>query len=238
MNGGIPPLSLFYLGATGVAFAIGTGKDPVAWMFLVFLLGHSLMARKDIRFLFPLLPLLPLIMFRPVYGCYLKFSPARAIRQSDLDSEAGPVNLNWWDKHGWKGMMRLGWSMNFVLLFYIALLAPSSEIGVCRYIYRHYTDAPLEVAWEGGNPYERFGLIMHFYQRPGLLNVAEAQEWKARGKQPTLLVVRGKTASAVPVGAQLLYTDQPAYLPAGLLATNKWWYLYALNPSPETCPPY
>ncbi|MEM9261429.1 MAG: hypothetical protein AAGA62_17450, partial [Bacteroidota bacterium] len=58
---GVPPLSLLYL-LVPFWFCYRYRRDPITWVFLAFFVVHSFLSRKDIRFLFPLLPLLPVVL--------------------------------------------------------------------------------------------------------------------------------------------------------------------------------
>jgi phosphatidylinositol glycan class B len=62
---GVPPLSLIYLGA-GLWFFYRYRKDPITWMAIPFLLVHFYLSRKDVRFLYPLLPYLGLMIMAAV----------------------------------------------------------------------------------------------------------------------------------------------------------------------------
>ena len=63
-----PPLSALLL-AAAVLFFVRAPKDPITWLAVPFLAGHTLLAHKELRFLFPLGPLAaaipPLLLFDP-----------------------------------------------------------------------------------------------------------------------------------------------------------------------------
>ena len=211
---GVPPLSLVYLAATGW-LVYRYRRDPVAWVTIAFIVVHSVLARKDIRFLFPLLPFLPVAIV------------------------AGARDLTWWRgegfwRKGWvRGITYLLLIMNGAILIAVALRPMNSRTLASRYLYHQY-DEPVTLLADGKHIYQHSNLTVRYYQPAGmqLINRPRA-EWPADCPTRVCLYSEQTREPNPPAGARLVYTNRPTGLDglgvSGLLDTQKWWYLYELR---------
>ncbi|MCX6181814.1 MAG: glycosyltransferase family 39 protein [Bacteroidetes bacterium] len=145
-NQGIPPFSLLYI-VPFILLLIYRPKNPVVWVVLPFLLVHMYIGHKELRFLFPLVGLLPLL----------------AVQSGELINEK------------WKGLLQmkffkvftvLFWIQNGLFLCYISFSATESYIPMFEKIYTTY-EQPAVLYYIEKNPYDR-ALDIHYYRRTNL----------------------------------------------------------------------
>ncbi len=205
---GIPPLGLIYV-LSFFAFAWRFRRDPLTWAGIAFVLAHSLLARKDVRFLFPLIPLLPvyaagmLVWMRERYG-------------------------DFWQHRGWRMVGWLCVITNAFLLLSVLVRPAAMEIAPSRFVYYHY---PEGVELSGPHPQliTAEGTTSRFYHRSAT-RIGPATTVQ-NPPLPKLWIERTRESPAPPAGAVLLYTDRPDWLePLNLghwIDRQKWWYIYA-----------
>ncbi|MGB3801197.1 MAG: hypothetical protein WA952_15380 [Lewinella sp.] len=208
---GIPPLGLLYLVGTGY-FLYHYRRDPLAWAVGLFVLVHSLIGRKDIRFLYPLIPLLPVMMA----GAWQ--SAGRLVRQ----------------RVGQQSLKLFGWIcviLNCLLLIAVIFRPAASEIAPLRYLYRAYP-GPATLTGPDARIIGAEGATGRFYHRPTHRIVPDGVMASSCAPAPCLYLVRTRDVPVPPAAATLVYTDRPdwllRYLPFDLLSKEKWWYIYSL----------
>ena len=217
---GIPPLSVVYLAAIGY-FCYRYRSSPLTWSFAAFFVVHCLLARKDIRFLFPLLPFLPLVV---------------AVAYRDLLDRFGADYL----RTGWrKRVAKLLIVVNCALLVGVAVRPLGSHLAVMRYVYDHY-EGPITLLADGRHFYNHSDLVIDWYQsRAGVRIVPLAQRGTqdCGGSQTCLYSIYTKTPSVVfSRDMRLVYTTNPA--PSIVSGTRgapnsfsevlgiRYWYLF------------
>ena len=155
----IPPFSIIIIGAVAIFF-IRYKRHILTWVCLPFILLHILNGHKELRFLFPLIPALPLITG-------LAFD--------------GEIKWTWW-KRMIKLISQKTESRLFsifiaanVVLMSIASLKPANEnFPVYDFIYSRYNEKQVDLYTATGNPYILVGLPVDFY-KPRKLSVIELQ---------------------------------------------------------------
>ena len=209
---GIPPLSILYLAAIGY-FCYRYRWDPVTWAFLLFFVVHSLLARKDVRFLFPFLPYLPLVI---------------AIGLRDLESRVGIDYL----RRGWrKWLSQLLVIVNCALLIGVMLRPLGSHLSVMHYIYQHYA-GPITLLADGRHVYNHSDLVIDWYQPRAGVTILSDEEAKRASCATAVCLYSEYTRSEPhpPPGMRLVYTTAPGFLDTfdawGLLRQPRYWYLY------------
>ena len=202
---GIPPLGIAYLLGT-LFFLYRFRRDPVAWCVGVFVLVHSLLGRKDIRFLYPLIPLLPILL---------------TASWQDLRHRITYKKINRW-------LFHVCVVLNIALLAVVLLRPAASEIAPLRYVYRTYP-GPAVLCGPQAGFLQAEGATPRFYLRSGHRIAAEC---RSRPDVPVLYMARTRVPAELPDFGKLVFTDRPdwllPYLPFGLLDREKWYYIYEL----------
>ncbi|MFK8162486.1 MAG: hypothetical protein AB8H12_08480 [Lewinella sp.] len=212
---GVPPLGLLYIIAP-LWFAWRYRRDPVTWMMVPFLLVHFLLSRKDARFLFPLLPYLPVMIMAGVV----------ALRQRYGE---GFLDRKWINRS-----IKVLWGMNLLILATVLVRPMISEVKVNKYVYDNYTE-PVTLFADNKHIYTYANLTMHFYQRPGKVTIYHTEsrkEWPECAT-PVCLYSRHAKVAEPPAGAKLVYTTRPLWADQlGLkdwLDGMKWWTIWELE---------
>ncbi len=211
---GIPPLSIVYLLAT-IAFCWAYRRDPLSWMVGVFVVAHSLLARKDVRFLFPLIPLLPVLILG-------------AGRQ--LEQRFGE---EWSEKKYARLGINLLWGINLLLLASVVVRSAASEIAPQQFVYDHYGTS-LTLTGPDAEIIVAEGAVSRYFLRPGVrIDTAFTGGPGTCGPGQCLYLVRSREAAPPPQQATLVYTDRPAWADDvnvfGWVDRQKWWRIYAIG---------
>lgn len=211
---GIPPLSLVYLAATGW-FCWRYRKDPITWSFLFFFVAHSALSRKDIRFMFPMLPFL---------------SVALVVSLRDLKEKYGTELFDsGWPKRG----LVLAIVINVALLVSVCVRSMNDNTHAMRYVYDNYSE-PVTLFADGRHVFSLSHLVIRFYQRRGGVIIIEDENrnWSACETSMCLYSERTNTPDPPP-GGTLVYTNEIAFLgdfdPFGLVSRQPFWYVYELK---------
>ncbi|MEM1215063.1 MAG: hypothetical protein AAGJ82_05235 [Bacteroidota bacterium] len=212
---GVPPLSLLYIGAT-LYFCYRFRRHPITWMWVPFLLVHCLLSRKDVRFLFPLLPLLPVVLVfagQAFYTTWVTNTPRQ----------------KWW-----RNTLRFCWIVNLGLLLTVLVRPLTSEVRMARSLYHRFPEGFTLYAPDR-DLYSFAYLEAKFYQRPHRVSVRKWQEELYPITYPagTILYVEKSRDPAPPLYDYLLYTNRPAWLEPfnfnGWLDELAWWHIYVLE---------
>lgn len=211
---GVPPLSLVYIIAT-LWFCWRFRRDPVTWMIIPFLLVHFSLSRKDVRFLFPLLPWIPVMVLAGIQQLR-KHQP----------------NL-WLDKTWRQRGVKTLWGLNLLLVAIIIFRPVNKMVHANKFIYDNYSD-PVTLYADGRHVYSYFDLNINFYQRPGKITIRQTQdrqEWQPCSTNVCLYSEYTRDPNP-PAQAELVYTNRPA-IADHLGLTNwlddiRWWYIYEL----------
>ena len=210
---GIPPLGLLYVVAT-LVYLYCYRRDPLSWALGVFIVVHSLIGRKDIRFLYPLIPLLPVLLV----GAWQAVRPALS-----------PTML----KFAARPLIALSVVLNFLLLTAVTLRPAASEIDPLKFVYYAFPDGAV-LTGPQASVIQAEGATARFYLRPSVrIAPPDRQDLFSCAPAPCLYLTRTRDVPAPPRQATLVYTDRPEWLlkmvPFGLLDREKWWYIYRLE---------
>lgn len=153
---GIPPLSLLLL-PIAVLFWLLHPRHPVTWSSLIFFIAHSLIpGHKSLRFLFPLVPVIPLMVVLLVAALR---SPSSALgrRLAAIRWRPGPVLI---------GSVIF---LNLAQLVFFSVTPANPEIRTQKAVYDEVGPDPTALASMGEDLYHYSQLPpSNFYKPPGL----------------------------------------------------------------------
>ena len=215
---GIPPFGLLYLLAAGL-FLWQKPKDLLTWLTLPFLGIHLLIAHKELRFFYVLLPLLPIAL-----STALQWWEDR--RQRPL-----------WSARGYRIGWRIFWVHNALLTLFIMFWPIIMEMNIYRTLYDQYQE-PITIYGVQDHPYEA-ALYINYYKRQNLCvaEVSSLDQLPLQGKAPYLLAVdrrEGYPVDSLPGHKTLIYSSFPDWImPLNFnnwMSRSQWWLVYEIQP--------
>lgn len=211
---GIPPFSLLFI-LSLLIILVFERTGPITWSILPFLVIHFMIGHKEMRFLFPVAGLLPVIVIKAmdvVQRNYVKDLTANKYFQL---------------------FMKVFFIVNFMLLLFISFRTADQQVRLYRKIYYGYTEQTT-LYYFNENPYLRV-LDIQFYKRKNL-------EIKQIISSDSIRNIPGRTELIVLSGlnehpefeehARLVYTSYPGWIVR--LNFNDWlsrsavWRVYEL----------
>ncbi|MBK8502984.1 MAG: hypothetical protein IPL46_12665 [Saprospiraceae bacterium] len=156
----IPPFSLIPI-FLFTYLVIAKPKDVLVWMILPFLLLHSSIGHKELRFLFPLIGFLPVIIMEG----YALF-----IYKRSFDPSSTKLGLI---------VLRSFFVLNSFLLLFICFTSLDRTTPLYRHVYQGF-DGPTTLYYSESNPYQLGPLTYSYYKRPNL-NVLEGPDFANLG---------------------------------------------------------
>jgi GPI mannosyltransferase 3 len=211
---GIPPFSLVYI-ASFVLFFIFRRKDLLTWTLLPFLLVHFIIGHKEIRFLFPVIGFLPVII--------IKSAGIIQERRNGTFAENRFV----------KKSAQLFWAVNLIFLIVIAFTPADGQISLYKKIYSEYK-SPATMYYTKDNPYNRV-LDINFYKRANLeiVKIDSIGKIELMSNRKILFVTKDKNISNdLRTQKRLVYSSFPDWI--RIFNFNNWmartncWYVYEL----------
>lgn len=173
----VPPYSVLLL-ASPLLLCILFPRHLLSWILLPFLLVHQLIGHKELRFLFPLANMAPVLVIL-VLAKFLEHG--RLVRIRDFFIRIF---------HGW--FVRSFWILNLILLAIVTFKPSGSLDAFYQFVYnRRYA----KIYYTGGeNPYVSTGKFWrHFYKRKDLEvlkaeNLAEVRKILSGSKEKLYLM--------------------------------------------------
>jgi phosphatidylinositol glycan class B len=211
---GLPPFSLVYI-ASFVLFFIFKRKDLLTWTLLPFLLVHFIIGHKEIRFLFPVIGFLPVIIIKSV-----------EIIQERWNGTFPEHKLV-------KKSAQLFWIVNLIFLIMIAFTPADGQISLYRKVYSDYK-GPATMYYTKDNPYNRV-LDIYFYKRANLeiVKIDSIGKIELMSNRKMLFVTKDKDISNdLRTQTRLVYSSFPDWI--RIFNFNNWmartncWYVYEL----------
>ena len=214
---GIPPFGLFYLLAMAV-FVWQKPKELLTWVAIPFVGIHLLIAHKELRFLYVLLPFLPIAL---------------------------STALQWWEDHrprplwstrAYRIAWRTFWVHNALLTLFIMFWPIIMEMNIYRTIYDQYQE-PITIYGIEDHPYKA-ALYISYYKRPSLCvaQVSSLDKLPLYGKSPYLLAVDHRDdypIDSLPGHKKLIYSSFPDWImPLNFndwMSRSRWWLVYEIR---------
>ncbi|HPS63071.1 MAG TPA: glycosyltransferase family 39 protein [Bacteroidales bacterium] len=213
-----PPLSLVYIAAVFLYFYYYP-KDVITWVLVPFLAAHFLIPHKEIRFLFPVIGFLPVMIVRV------------------LDAIGRRNGYSWLEGRAFRISRRVFWSLNSLMLILLIFRPADDGIALYRTLWNRY-DKPARLCFSGDNPYHRAKVDIHFYKRPGLaLTPVDSLSQVVPVRDTVTLLVTPKPL-VVPLegfSAELVYSTYPQWVRH--FNFNHWmdrtsfWHVYEIKPA-------
>jgi GPI mannosyltransferase 3 len=211
---GIPPFSLIYITGFLLFFAFKR-KDILTWTLLPFLVIHFIIGHKEIRFLFPIIGFIPVMVIKSV--------EIIQERRKVAFYKLKPVKI----------FVKLFWAVNLIFLIIIAFTPADNQISLYRKVYSEYKNQATMYYTED-NPYNRV-LDINFYKRAdfeivkldsvGQINIATGRKQLFATKNMNIL-------NDLKIQKRLVYSSFPNWI--RIFNINNWmarancWYVYEL----------
>jgi phosphatidylinositol glycan class B len=191
---GIPPFSLLFILAI-VLLIIFKRKSPITWAIFPFLLVHFMIGHKEMRFLSPIIGLLPIIAIQAIELTKAKFA------ENLLSNRPFLIFM--------KGFF----IVNFLLLLFITFQPADSQVNLYQVIYNRYK-TPTTLYYINKNPYHRV-LNIHFYKRKNLeiKQISSIDEINSRTDKTNLIVFTNQNSpSGFDKNSKLVYSSFPSWI--------------------------
>lgn len=212
-----PPLSLVYILAVFM-YIYFKPRDVLTWVMIPFLTVHFLIPHKEIRFIFPIIGLLPVMIIK-VADVIIKKKGIEILQNRLM-----------------KLSVKLFWYLNAVMLVILIFRPADDQISLYKKLWNDY-QAPANLYFTGDNPYHRAKVDVHFYKRRSLvLKHIDSLQNIAPCADTISLIVAGKPVPAVngSFNPVLVYSTFPQWV--SNFNFNHWiertsfWYVYELKP--------
>ncbi|MFZ4520660.1 MAG: glycosyltransferase family 39 protein [Bacteroidales bacterium] len=214
-----PPLSLIYILAIFLYF-IYFPKDIITWTLVPFLAIHFLIPHKEIRFLFPIIGFLPVMM----------------VKTAMFMLEKRGYNLL--EKRAVKIAGRVFWYLNTIMLVMLIFRPADDQIALYKKLWDTY-QTPVKLYFTGDNPYHRAKVDIQFYKRSNLVFVKTdslQHIFPSAGTISLFVTDKPVSLSEAPQKAELVYSSFPQWV--SHFNFNHWmertsfWYVYELKNEP------
>lgn len=185
-----------------LAFLIMIFKKPgsvFTWTILPFFVIHSIIAHKELRFMFPVINLVPIILL--------------------LAFQALKWDIRKWRASGRMAMYTVAWmlvAINVIGAVTVSLKpADSGLTTITRYIRQHYGNEPIRlISYNHSNPYGPWGLMATFYMEKDMQDVRlesleELDDSLLYQGRVNLLVLKRDDAAAGPAQAFITRYQAP-----------------------------
>lgn len=211
----LPPFSVLFILAPLVLLLFAP-RNVLVWVLLPFVLVHTLIGHKELRFLFPVVGLLPIIIIQAIALVRERWSPEllsmRAVRI----------------------IVVLFWVVNSTLVAVIMFKPADAQIDLYRTIHHDYRD-PIEFHYFDDDPFHRVEKI-HFYRGPELIMGGRiGPDTKLSGNK--LVLISTKRPADVEVrwpDHKLIYASLPSWAKHfdinGWLARTDQFYVFEVQP--------
>ncbi len=212
-----PPLSLVLVAAVFLYFILFP-KDIITWTLVPFLAVHFLIPHKEIRFLFPVIGFLPVMIVRTLDLLAERYPSARPERR--------PFRVS----------AKIFWFLNTIMLVILVFRPADDGIALFKTLWDRY-DRPARLCYTGDNPYHRAKVDVHFYKRKSLVLQQVDSVNRIRPVRDTVTLVvtsRPLVMTGTSSGAELVYSTYPAWVRR--FNINHWldrtsfWHVYEIKP--------
>jgi phosphatidylinositol glycan class B len=187
MTASILPFGPLYVIACIILF-VYKPRHPLTWILLPFIIGHSMIGHKEIRFMVPIINFMPLCLIYAFEIIQDKFG---------------------FDVLSWRKTIKILWWVNCLSLVVMAI-PPTTELPVSHYIYDNYTN-PTDYSFltYGGSDVD-------FYKRQNLIShkINKVEDLVCNPGRTCLLALTCSQAEELqfPFQDKVIYTQCPSWI--------------------------
>ena len=209
---GVYPISLLFIVSFFVV-AIFKPKSPIIWSVIPFLLIHNIIGHKELRFLFPIILFIPIVIIKGI----------QIIQDKYVQNLSANKYL--------KGYMKLVFMANAVLLLIIMFKPADNQISLYQKLYSNYKE-PTTLYYLERNPYHRV-LDINFYKRKNLSLVPITSIDDIPESKKSLVVMEHRDESNNPRLGKMVFSTFPDWLLK--FNFNNWqsrsraWFIYEVH---------
>jgi phosphatidylinositol glycan class B len=212
-----PPLSLVYVLAVFLYIWLFP-RDVITWIAVPFLVVHFIVPHKEIRFLFPVIGLLPVMI----------------VKTADRLLQKKGYELL--ERRTTKACVKIFWYLNMVMLVILLFRPADDHIALYKKLWNTYS-GPSILYYTDDHPYHRAKVDVYFYKRNNLsFHKIDSIQQAMPGKDTAALFVTNKPL--LPVNERFdfvpVYTSFPGWVRK--FNINNWiertsfWYVYEMKP--------
>lgn len=137
-----PPFSVFFMGVIIYAW-FRYYKHVLTWVCVPFFIAHCLIGHKEVRFFFPMVDALPILLVLPFQA----------------------MKLNIYKKWFYNVPIKIFWVMNLLLLTYFCFKPANTAFGLYNYLYDFSkTNGQTLLIINGHDPYDVGGNSINFHK--------------------------------------------------------------------------
>ena len=214
----IPVISVFMLGCIVYSW-FRHPRHLFTWICVPFFIGHSLIAHKEVRFLWPMMDAIPYMLILPFIN---------------IDYEKIKNQFTRWS-------LGILWGLNIILLIFFTIKPGYNAFGLYEYLYKYMDhNGKTLIISNVKNPYDMDGATISFQRHDSakydMAPDIKAIRLKANVSEPkNILIAINNNAQAdsfekLYPNAPLLYKSWPAWVNYFKVhnteAVNQVWYLY------------
>ena len=210
----IPPFSLLLV-LPIILFPFLKFKNSIAWILMPFIVVHTLIGHKELRFIFPILGFLPIIIILVLEKIKDKYIPTLLNNKYFLI------------------FAKFFFMINFILLGIIIIRPLSHKIYLFKTIYSKYTE-PTTIFYINDHPYFK-NYEVHFYKRDEVVfkEIKSFDDIQPDTLRTNLMIVHfNNRPEDIAKKYRLVYSSYPEYL-TKLNITNRFsrktWYVYEIT---------
>ena len=178
-----------------ISFLLLIFKKPrniFIWTILPFFIVHSIIPHKELRFVFPAVNLVPIILI---------------LAYQELNWDPGK-----WKKPGQIALRTLAWiliAVNCIATVTVSLKPVNNQTTITHHIRKHYGDQSIRlIYYNNSNPYAQHGLLTYFYLEKDMQDISlgsldELSDTLLLQNKVNLLVLKREDAASDPARVYL-----------------------------------
>ncbi|NVO02261.1 MAG: hypothetical protein HXX09_06115 [Bacteroidetes bacterium] len=211
----IPPFSIVIILCFFLVFFLKR-KDLLTWTIVPFLLIHFIISHKEMRFLFPIIGFIPILIIKSIEIVQEKW------KQDFIETKFVKI------------FIKLFFIVNILILAIVAFKPANDQISMYNFIYSNF-QCKTVLYYFDANPYHRV-LDINFYKRQNLetKKISSINEIKPDSSTKQLIVVKDlKLLNQTSFKTKLIYSQFPQWIKK--FNFNNWYeklnsnYIYEIN---------